>query len=455
MSLLGLAPSLALSLALASPSSFVVEGDARDALFLPSSAGADEAGVWVSRTSRRGQRELVLVDEQGKVRRTVRVPRGAVSVAACARRGLVFSDARGIVDDEGERLLEGPALLGVPDPSSLYTAPLCADAAPGELRLAVRDGLRVLSADGSVVTLPFVHRARAYSGQVHRGLRGTRPYALALSLYAPHLLDADMNGDGRVDLVAVHEARVGVFLRGADGKLTPDGAVVRDLEGVLGGGDDVDLRVHVSDLDADGRADVVLSLTRGAVPDRSTVIVLSADALANPRAAEKARWQRDGLLAPLGVVRRGAGRDLVLAEVDTSLTALGSALLTGYVSLEVRLYSLASRRGPSSVTRPLALSAQLDVRAGRMAGAMPVVSVDFDGDGREDLLDLGRPGRAALYPGGDSGFRAQPVAEHTVGPFAHVVPMPALPGVVLIGEPENGKTRVTLLKGERPRASRR
>lgn len=453
MSLLGLAPSLGLALALVPPSSFLVDGDARDALFLPASEG-DAAGIWVSRTSRGGKRELVLYSEGGAVRRVVPVPASAVAVDACQGLGLVFSDARGVIDHEGKRLLEGAVLLGVPDPGALYVAPLCGTGgAAGELRVAVHGGILVRSKDGSVVTLPFAHRARAYSGKVHRGLRASRPYALALSLYAPHLLDADVNGDGREDLILVHEGRVGVFLRGADGKLTPQGAVVRDLASRLEG-DEVDVRVLAGDLDGDRKADIILSLTEGAVPERSTVQVLYADALAGGGSA-RTLWTRSGLAAPLGLVTRAKGRALVVGEVDTSLVALGTALVTGEVPLRVQLHGSASGDRRQSSSRPLSLKAQLDVRGGRMAGAMPVVSVDFDGDGREDLLDLGRPGRAALHPGTDGGFSASPVAEHSVAAFAHVVPLPTLPGVVLIGTPEKGKTRVTLLVGERTRASRR
>lgn len=449
MSLLGLLPSVGLALALASPTSFLVDGDARDALFL-AAPGEDEGSLWVSRTTRAGKRELVLVGPGGAVRQVVRVPAAAVAVDACAGLGLVFSDARGVLDAEGKRLLEGNVLLGVPDPGALYAAPLCGTgAAEGELRVAVHGGILVRAKDGAVVTLPFSHRARAYSGKVHRGLRGSRPYALALSLYAPHLLDADVNGDGRLDLVAVHEGRVGVFLRGSDGKLTPNGAVVRELTGALG--DDVDVRVMTADLDGDARADIIISLTEGAVPDRSTVQVLSGDALAKG-GRPQTLWTRTGLSAPLGVVTRGRARALVVGEVDTSMVALGAALFTGEVPLKVQLHESAAR---GSSGKPLALKAQLDVRGGRMAGAMPVVSVDFDGDGREDLLDLGRPGRAALHPGTDAGFSPTAVAEHAVPAFTHVVPLPKLPGVVLVSNPEKGKTRVTLLSGERTRASSR
>ncbi len=442
---------LTLLFALAPPPSFEVSGDVRDALYL---AGSDEsAGVWLSRSGRGGERQMVRLGERGADEgRVVRVPEGAVAVDACAGRGLVFSDARGVVGSDGTRLLEGAVLLAVPDPTALYVAPLCGDVAEStaELRIAVHGGLRVLAADGSVVTLPFQHRARAYSGQVQRGLRASRPYALALSLYAPHLNDADVNGDGKIDLVVVHEGRAGVFLRAADGKLSAKGAVVRELTSRLSGSDDVDVRVLTGDVDGDARDDVVVSLTEGAVPERSSVRVLAGKALLD-KGSPRLLWQRDGLSAPLGLVTRPRGEAIVVGEVDTSLVALGAALFTGEVPLKVRLHE-PSGRGSARV---LELTAQLDVRGGRMAGAMPVVSVDFDGDGREDLLDLGRPGRAALHPGSDTGFLKEPVAEWRVSAFSHVVPLPALPGVVLVGEPAGGKTRVTVVSGGKARAARR
>jgi hypothetical protein len=99
-------------------------------------------------------------------------------------------------------------------------------------------------------------------------------------------------------------------------------------------------------------------------------------------------------------------------------------VLTGRLPLRVRV----GERGAALETQ-----AKVDVRAGRMEGAMPVVSVDFDADGIEDLVELGEPGRARLYKGAKDGFVPDAVIEWDVPRYEQVVPMPALPGVVLIG----------------------
>jgi len=80
-----------------------------------------------------------------------------------------------------------------------------------------------------------------------------------------------------------------------------------------------------------------------------------------------------------------------------------------------------------------------------MDGALPVVGVDFDRDGIPDLLDLGEPGKASLHLGTKSGFALDSVVEWDVPAFVHVVAMPELPGVVLVGAPARGKTSVAIL----------
>lgn len=424
------------ALAAAEPVVVDVGGAVHDAALLPGGEGS----LWLSRT-RAGARELVRLSPDGRLAEVVPVPAGAVTFDACPGRGLVFADARGIVDQGGQRLLRGAAVLAVPDPSRLFAAPLCGrqGAARGELRLVVAGGVLVQRSGGGEVTLPFAPRARAYSGRTHRGLRAQRAYAVALSLYAPHLTDADVNGDGRPDLVIAHEGRVGVFLRGEAGALSAKGTV-RDLQSALGG-DDVDVRVLPVDLGGGAGEELLLSVTEGAVPERSSAYVLRAKP--SPTSGPpQLLWRRAGLSVPLGKLSHGGEEALVIGEIDTNLVQLGAALLTGEVPLKVALVS--DKGAPRAA---LSLKAEADVRAGRMAGAMPIVAVDLDGDGHIDLLDLGVAGKAALYRGRAGGLEKQAAETWSVPPFAQVVPLPELPGFVLLGEPGARATKVTLLLG--------
>ena len=422
--------SLFALLATAPAPTVTVPGSAVDALYV----GGDAPEILIS-TAQGGRRRLVHLDARDlSTRASAAVPAGTLFFDACplpAAKGdqVVLADGSGLTDVDGDRLLEGRALFSVPDPSALLVSELCGKSGDplGELRLPVVDGIAVKGSGGARL-LRMSHAGRAYSGRVHRGLRPERGYDAALSLYAPRSLDVDVDGDGDLDLALVHEGRLTVFARDG-GQLSSAPLVSRDLASAVGAGDDADLRVRLADIEGDQRVEAVVGVTRGAIPERSEAFVVGGTAAFS---SSRPLWQREGLVAPLGV----RGRLLVIAEVDTSLVSLSGVLLTGKVPLRVHV-----GEGPA-----LALTARADVRAGRMDGAMPVVSVDFDGDGILDLLDLGEPGRAALHPGTADGYTLDPSLRLEVPAFVHVVAMPQLPGVVLIGAPRGGSTRIAVVR---------
>jgi FG-GAP-like repeat len=419
---LALAIVLATQMSAAGQASLRIDGQVTDALFVKRQSG-DE--IWLSVT-RGASRKLVVIEAATQKQRVVKdVPASAVFMDACPQQSgddrVVLADAKGIVDVEGARLLEGVTLFSVPDPEALLTGDLCGKEGEGrgELRVPVVEGLRVGREGAPARTLQLKHGARAYSGRVHRGFRPDRGYAEALSLYGPRLFDVDIDADGDRDLVALREGRL-VAWRRAPGGLEAAPAAELDLGKKLGAGD-ADLRVRIVDVDGDARADALVGVTRGAVPEKSEAwLVQSTTTQAFSSVA--GLWRQDGLRAPLELRRKT--RALVVAEVDTSLVSLSAVVLTGRLPLRVRV----GERGAALETQ-----AKVDVRAGRMEGAMPVVSVDFDADGIEDLVELGEPGRARLYKGAKDGFVPDAVIEWDVPRYEQVVPMPALPGVVLIG----------------------
>jgi hypothetical protein len=395
-------------------------------------------GIWFSRT-KSGRRELVRTDGRKVLGDPFLVPSDVVSVDACGAHGVVLQDRAGLRDLAGKRLLEGEPLLSHPDPQVLYAAQLCRG---DELRLVTRGGLLVAAPGRERVLLPFAHRARLYSGEVHRGLRPRRAYGAAVSLYAPRMIDADVDGDGAADLVLVHESRIKVFYRRA-GALTALDAVERDLASIVGAPADDDVRVLVHDLDGDKRAELIVGTSNGPVPDRSSGWRVRTNKRAFDRAPELL-WQEDGLVAPVGAHPAG----LVVASVDTSVVAIGAAILTGEVPLKIRV-----GRGPT-----LELTAIAGLRSGRMAGALPMVDTDLTGDGRNDLLDLGTPGRARLFMGTRAGYGDAPTSSWNIPAFVHVVQLGPRAGVALVGKPgvaQRGgfvRTRVAILRPERARA---
>jgi hypothetical protein len=230
---------------------------------------------------------------------------------------------------------------------------------------------------------------------------------------------------------ALRGARV-VVNRRENGVLAPAPTAELDLASKVSAGD-ADLRVRFVDVDGDKRLDALVGVTRGAIPETSAAwsVLSTADA---PFSRAAQLWSRDGLSAPLDVQPK---RGMVVAEVDTSLVSLSAVVITGRLPLRV---SVGQGRGAALETQ-----AKIDVRKGQMEGALPVVSVDFDGDGVPDLLDLGEPGEAKLHQGTADGFSRDVAKSWDVPRSAQVVAVPSLPGVLLIGEPSKGKTRVAVL----------
>ena len=425
----------------------LVDGRVDDALHVRVD-GRDEVWLTLAPNVDDGPRELLRLDaatlqERGRVR----APNDATFVDACpggAGDVVVLADPRGASSSDGARLVDAASLFAVADPSTLAVGDLCGKTGDGagELRLPIRDGLAVARAGGPPSVLAYKHAAKAYSGRASRGLRPDRAYAEALSLYAPRFFDADVDGDRRTDLVAVREGRLQAWLRGADGGLARAPAATRDLARTVGAPAEADLRVRVADVDGDGRGDAVVGVTEGAVPEKSEAWLVPSTARGLFDGAPRLLWRKEGLLVPLDVVVRQGRAHVVAAGIDTSLVSLSTVVVTGRLDLRVALW----RDGASRDDGSLVLSAALDVRGGRMGGAMPVTAVDFDGDGRTDLLDLAQPGRAALHLGVDAGYASSPATTWSVPAFHHVVPMPRARAVLLIGAPRKGKTTIAVLR---------
>jgi hypothetical protein len=418
----------------------VVDGAVVDAVHVHMGKDGARDEVWASVQGT--PRRLVRIDvDSGKSRPGPVVPAGAVFFDVCTLHDVdhvVWADATGLSDESGTRLLTGQALFTVPDPDALLVGDLCgkSSATVDELRLPVVDGIAVQARDAHEPrTLVREQGARAFSGRVQRGLRPDRGYAFALSLYAPRLVDVDVDGDGDLDLVAVRDGHLSVWLR--KGTAFPQPAREIELGTLVHAGDDADLRVRF--VPGAHGSDVVVGVTRGALPERSEAWRVTSTATA-PFSQARLLWKREGLAAPLEV--RPDVPALVIADVDTSLVSLSTVLLTGRVAVRVTLQQDERVLDAGALSLP----SQIDVRAGRMAGGLPVTSIDFDGDGVLDLLDVGEAGRAALHLGTKSGYASDAVTTWSVPAFVRVVPLPRLHAVVLVGAVEKGKSKLAILR---------
>jgi hypothetical protein len=406
---------LLLALALAPPAPVAVRevnvpGEVVDVIDRP----GDEA---LLSTHHRGKRKLVPLAGRG----TIPAPGDAVFVDSCAGR-IVYATPAGLQDDAGVAL-PGDALFRVPDPARLFRAPLCSRA--GELWLPTPDGVKTPSG-----VLRFPRAPRAYTGEGHGSLRG-RDYGAALSLYAPQLHEADLDGDGDLDVVMTWRRQAAAFRRGPKG-LEPKGARL-PLPRAPG----ADLRFHVGDLDDDGRAELVVTALKGLIPERTQAWVMD-EVLTKPRTSKL--WDRAGFTAPLSV-----DGGLLLFHIDTSVVAMGAVLVTGKLPLVVE------RRTARGFERLLELEIAASVGGG-ITGNLPAL-VDLDRDGDLDLVDTGAD-QARVYLQARGGFPKAPSHAWPAAGVDHV--HGTSDAVVLVTRMKRGKSKVFVIaRGPERSAARR
>ena len=216
-----------------------------------------------------------------------------------------------------------------------------------------------------------------------------------LYLDHPHIEVGDVDGDGRTDLLASTRHELRVFLQRADGGLgpAPDRRLalrrVSPEDHLRGSGG---LRTLAADLDGDGRMDLVLSHTAGSLVNASfeTSVFRNHGApdfwkLDQPERviSTESGWGTDEL-----VDLDADGRpELVRVVLPFSVLELIETLVTR--ALDARI-SVFRADGANLLGEAPWLERKFGVpisfESGRPLGFVSNASVDLDGDGRRDLL---------------------------------------------------------------------
>jgi hypothetical protein len=219
-----------------------------------------------------------------------------------------------------------------------------------------------------------------------------RPGLLAGIVSWPIFALADDDGDGRADLFAANRYELRVFRAGADGlpreatrtlRFPPFSAEEerRHLASTL--------LAFVRDLDADGRADVVVHRMVGELMrSRSTTTVhLNAGAGADPRAEPSARIELAGGNAALRVDDiDGDGRfEILEAYLGFGVVQAIRMLTLRSAELRLRVWSLPQGVGTPVETWSESVSFPFDFTTSRVLGVLPFTEADWNGDGRLDL----------------------------------------------------------------------
>lgn len=279
-------------------------------------------------------------------------------------------------------------------------------------------------------------------------------HALYRYTYVPNLVAADLDGDGRRELLALKDGR----LLGWDAAgPAPSGGVLEpgfslafpflEPDPTLGPEEMRTPRLQIADVDGDGRADLLVSLLVGRRDQLGSVRTILyhfpgpfRDATTGALTKPRGRIDTESVaLHPTFVDLDGDGTREYVGDAIRGTTLELLARMAGRDS-EIHLtgYGLAgpektfAARPLFTLKRPYASSEAMSNRFGRSAW----FEGDFDGDGRRDLLDLGNLERVEI-------LRGRPAEDGRGIAFG-----PALFGPRALGGPLAADARIADLDGD-------
>jgi hypothetical protein len=255
-----------------------------------------------------------------------------------------------------------------------------------------------------------------------------RDYALQMIYRLPHVRVWDFNRDGRADLVVAWQDHVAVYLQEASGQFPREPSQTfyfglrTEQERTLRL---VQISPLIEDLNADGRADLILTKTTGRITDRRLLTSVYLNRAGNLPAQPNVRLEHDGFATTLLTKDlNGDGKpDLLFPVVKIGVRNLIRNLLTdrAEVSLLVHLY-----RDPGLYANTpdwsRSFSYEIDLSDGVvLQGAWPNLDGDFDGDGKADLLIVGNDEIVVYLASPGTQFSRDPATRMAVKSSSHVI----------------------------------
>ena len=238
---------------------------------------------------------------------------------------------------------------------------------------------------------------------------------IQIFLDAPRISTGDINGDGRVDILASKRHELRLFYRNPDGTFPREpsdvvvlGRVTLD-DHIRGSGA---VRTAARDIDGDGLVDLIVSLTQGGVMNARSETTIhfnhgSGWDLSRPDYTFKA----DKVLGADQLIDvDGDGRlELMRIGVPISILELIEIFLTEAVDAKLQVYSLdrvqqTPKEGEPDPWFRVKLDIKLDFETSRPAGFVPTVDYDLNGDGFRDYLSSTDGTRLEVFPGGPNGY---------------------------------------------------
>jgi hypothetical protein len=277
---------------------------------------------------------------------------------------------------------------------------------PGRLLVPGLGVAAVLGANGEVSGVP---RTGARANYFLPPRPGPLLSENELELYfdVPRLDLADVDGDGRADLVASGRHELRVFLQRADGRFPADPDRVHPLR-LLSEEDHVrnsgSVRTDVRDWDGDGRADLLVVHASGGLLRAVTKTRLhrNRDGRWDLAAPDQVFERNGGVEVDELVDLDGDGRpELLRAFLPLGLLDLARLFVQRTIQVDAALHRNQGERGFEDAPWVRSgFAVTMDFETLRPKGFVPSLGGDWNGDGHRDLVSGGDGAALELWLGG-------------------------------------------------------
>ena len=223
----------------------------------------------------------------------------------------------------------------------------------------------------------------------------------------PHLDVADVDGDGRADIIASTRHELRVFRQRADGHFPSDPDRQLPLH-LISADDHVRnsglVRVAVADIDGDGRGDLLVTRSSGGLlrAVTQTRIHRNRDGVWDLEHPDQVFESRGAAVIDELIDLDGDGRaELLRVVTPLGLVDLAQFFLQRAIDADASIYrAAADGRFASKPAYEHDFSLGMNFETMRLRGFVPTLEVDVNGDGEKDLVASGDGSALEIYLGG-------------------------------------------------------